>query len=61
MQFPTNREITGTSVSQISVRVWFGIDKGKIKLEAEFLFGGDDNGLEGIPILLERMKNWQNR
>lgn len=48
MQFPTSREITGTSVSQISVRVWVGIDKGKIKLEAVFLFGGDDNGTSSV-------------
>lgn len=47
MQFPTNREITGTSISQISVRVWIGVNEGKIKLEAVFLFGGDDNGTSG--------------
>lgn len=43
IQFLTKREITGTSMSQISVRVWVGVSQGKIKLEAVFLFGGDCN------------------
>lgn len=41
-QFLTNREITGTSISQISTRhkvSKIGANGGKIKLEAGFLFG----------------------